>query len=126
MSLTHKAATTLVRRASSAVRQTASAVQQQRRTKADASTSQAVFTSPFTRGSHNQQDTTAIPSFKKYRGGSEAGNKLFSYFMVGGLGGLSALGAKDTVQSASTYHLPPTETQPTRLVVCRELVCMHD
>ena len=104
MSLTHKAATTLVRRASPAVRQTASAVQQQRRTKADASTSQAVFTSPFTRGSHNQQDTTAIPSFKKYRGGSEAGTKLFSSCRVGGLGGLSALGAKETVQSAFITH----------------------
>ena len=106
MSLTHKAATTLVRRAPPTFRQTASVVQQQRRTKADASTSTAVFTSPFTRGQNNQQDTTAIPSFKKYRSGSEAGNKLFSYFMVGGLGGLSALGAKDTVQSAFTTHHP--------------------
>ncbi|KAK4544417.1 hsp70 nucleotide exchange factor fes1 [Oleoguttula mirabilis] len=103
MSLTHKAATSLVRRTTQlpALRQSAAVVQ--RRHKADsnfdASTSHAVFESPFHRGQSGQQDTTVIPSFKKYRGGSEAGNKMFSYFMVGAFGGLTALGAKDTVAS---------------------------
>lgn len=47
------------------------------------------FDSPF--------KTTKIPDFSHYKGGSEAGNKVFGYFMVGALGGLSALGAKNTV-----------------------------
>merc|ERR1712157_99579 len=73
---------------------------QQTRTRADASTTtNASFKSPFHRGESSHQDTTVIPSFKKYRAGSEASNKMFSYFMVGAFGGLSALGAKDTVQN---------------------------
>ncbi|KAK3073579.1 ubiquinol--cytochrome-c reductase catalytic subunit rip1 [Teratosphaeriaceae sp. CCFEE 6253] len=103
MSLTHKAAASLVRHTArqqlSAVRQTAAVAQQQQRTLADASTSHAVFNSPYTRGKSDRPDTTVIPSFKKYRAGNEQGNKVFQYFMVGALGGISALGAKDTVQS---------------------------
>ena len=75
----------------------------QKRSKADspsdASISHAEYHSPFHRGLHNHQDTTVIPSFGKYKSsGSETGNKMFQYFMVGAFGGLSALGAKDTVQ----------------------------
>jgi len=77
-----------------------SAAAMQKRNRADASTSHANFTSPFHRGKGNAQDTTVIPSWKGYQGGSETTNKVFQYFMVGAFGGLSALGAKDTVQSA--------------------------
>lgn len=116
MSLTHKAAASLVRRSTQlpALRQSAAVVQRRNLADSnyDASTSHAVFESPFHRGKSSHQDTTVIPSFKKYRAGSESGNKLFSYFMVGAFGGLSALGAKDTVSSAfmtttskSTGHL---------------------
>lgn len=103
MSLPSKqAATSLVRHAAaSSVRQPAlrsSAAVVQKRNRADASTSHANWTSPFSRGSGNRQDTTAIPSFAKYRGGSETGNKMFQYFMVGALGGVTAVGAKNTVQ----------------------------
>jgi ubiquinol-cytochrome c reductase iron-sulfur subunit len=69
------------------------AVQQQKRTRAD--------DSPFTRGTSGKKDTTVIPSFKKYRSGNETSNKVFQYFMVGAFGGLSALGAKNTVQGRS-------------------------
>lgn len=106
MSVTQKAAANLVRHTARqqvpALRQ--SAAIQQTRTRADASTTtNASFKSPFHRGESSHQDTTVIPSFKKYRAGSEASNKMFSYFMVGAFGGLSALGAKDTVQSMSLY-----------------------
>ena len=107
MSITHKAAASLVRHTARqqlpAVRQTAAVVQQQQRTRADASTSavtsHANFHSPYHRGKGDKPDTTVIPSFKKYRAGNEQGNKVFQYFMIGALGGLSAMGAKDTVQS---------------------------
>lgn len=108
MSLTSKAAANLIRVTSRsttpALRHSAAIVQKRNRADSsyDASTSHAQFTSPFHRGSSDTQDTTVIPSFKKYRGGSETGNKVFQYFMVGAFGGLSALGAKDTVQSMST------------------------
>lgn len=43
--------------------------------------------------------TEKIPSFGHYKAsGGETGNKVFSYFMVGTFGALSALGAKATVQ----------------------------
>merc|ERR1711939_1104388 len=85
MSVTQKAAANLVRHTA---RQQVPALRQS-----------AAIKSPFHRGESSHQDTTVIPSFKKYRGGSEASNKMFSYFMVGAFGGLSALGAKDTVQN---------------------------
>ena len=113
MSLSSRAAASLARQATrqqaTAVR--CAAVTVQKRNLGDASTSHANFTSPFTRGTSGQQDTTAIPSFKGYRSGSETGNKVFQYFMVGTLGGLSAMGAKDTVQSAcALLPLRPTST----------------
>jgi len=85
-----------------AVRSAPLGAQQQKRTRADASTSHAEFNSPFTRGTSGKKDTTVIPSFKKYRSGNETSNKVFQYFMVGAFGGLSALGAKNTVQGRST------------------------
>jgi len=101
MSVSSKAATALARQATRqpVLRSAAPVAVQQHRTLADASTSHAHFTSPFTRGKEGAQDTTVIPSFKKYRAGSETGNKVFQYFMVGTLGGISALGAKDTVSN---------------------------
>lgn len=113
MSLTSKAAASLVRhsapRQSPALRASAAVVQRRNRADSsyDASTSHAEFNSPFHRGTHNTKDSTVIPSFKKYRGGSETANKVFQYFMVGAFGGLTALGAKDTVQSE---RLPSTNT----------------
>ncbi|KAK0942304.1 Cytochrome b-c1 complex subunit Rieske, mitochondrial [Friedmanniomyces endolithicus] len=105
MSLSHKAAASFVRHTARrqqlpAVRQTAALAQQQQRTYADGSNvSHAVFNSPFHRGKGDRPDTTVIPSFKKYRSGNEQGNKVFQYFMIGSLGGISAMGAKDTVQN---------------------------
>lgn len=82
-----------------ALRSSAAVMQRRNRADAtDASTSHADYVSPFHRGTHNSQDTTIIPDFKKYRAGGETGNKVFSYFMVGVYGGLAALGAKNTVQ----------------------------
>ena len=104
MSLHTKVATGLVRYTTRqqlpALRSSASSVQ--RGDRADASTSHATFTSPFHRGDSNAQDTTVIPSFGKYRGGGETGNKMFQYFMVGAFGGISALGAKNTVQGKNS------------------------
>lgn len=86
-----------------------SAVSMQKRTRADASLPQASqsgahFKSPFNRGGQKEhKDTTAIPNWGKYKKGGETSNKVFQYFMVGAFGGLSALGAKDTVQSMSNY-----------------------
>lgn len=49
------------------------------------------------------RETTQIPDFSKYRSSSSEGsNKLFSYFMVGTMGALSAAAAKATVQGM--YH----------------------
>lgn len=106
MSLSSKAATGLVRHTATrqqlpALRSSAAAIQ--KRNRADASTSQAQFTSPFSRGGSNRQDTTVIPSFAKYRGGSETGNKMFQYFMVGAFGGVTAVGAKNTVQGELSH-----------------------
>jgi ubiquinol-cytochrome c reductase iron-sulfur subunit len=100
MSLSSKATTSLVRHTARQTLPTlrCSAAAVQRRNRADASTSHAEFTSPYHRGLNNEQDTTVIPSFGKYRSsGSETSNKMFQYFMVGAFGGLSALGAKNTV-----------------------------
>lgn len=115
MSLPSKVATSLVRHSARqqvpSLRQSAAIVQKRAASDYDASTSHAAFTSPFHRGQGNQQDTTVIPSFKKYRAGNETGNKVFQYFMVGAFGGLSALGAKDTVQSAYRHPLEGSITQ---------------
>ncbi|KAI9874418.1 MAG: hsp70 nucleotide exchange factor fes1 [Pleopsidium flavum] len=55
------------------------------------------FDSPFRGGEGG--NTTKIPSFKNYMAkGGETSNKVFSYFMVGTLGALTAAGAKATVQ----------------------------
>jgi hypothetical protein len=45
---------------------------------------------------------SSIPDFGKYMSKKgEGNNKLFSYFMVGTMGALSAAGAKSTVQGMS-------------------------
>ena len=102
MALTSKAATSLVRytarQTSPALRCSAAAVQ--KRNRADASTSHAEFQSPFHRGTSDRRDSHVIPNFGKYKAGSENTNKMFQYFMVGAFGGLTALGAKNTVQGA--------------------------
>lgn len=107
MSVSSRAASSLARHATRqtlpAVRSSAVAVQTRSYADGggmgDASTSHAVFKSPFTRGTGNTQDTTVIPSFNRYRSGSsESGNRVFQYFMVGAFGGITAMGAKNTVQ----------------------------
>lgn len=55
----------------------------------------ASYTSPF-KGSSK---ANKIPDFSNYMSkGGEGKNKLFSYFMVGTMGALTAAGAKSTVQ----------------------------
>lgn len=50
------------------------------------------------------RETTQIPDFSKYKTkSSESSNKLFSYFMVGTMGALSAAAAKATVQGMKWY-----------------------
>ncbi|KAL0256407.1 Cytochrome b-c1 complex subunit Rieske, mitochondrial [Diplodia seriata] len=59
--------------------------------------SSASFENPF----KGAQKTTSIPTtaWKKYRSSSgETGNRVIQYFMVGSMGALSAMGAKNTVQ----------------------------
>ena len=55
------------------------------------------YASPFANKEDNP--TTKIPSFAKYMSKKrETSNKTFQYFMVGGMGLLTAAGAKATVQ----------------------------
>ncbi|KAK2776943.1 hsp70 nucleotide exchange factor fes1 [Onygenales sp. PD_12] len=93
-------ASSLVRAASrqqlSAVRAAATTVPacQQRRGRASTSS----FDSPFGQ-SQESSSTLKIPSFKKYASsGSETSNRVFSYFMAGSMGLMTAVGAKATVQ----------------------------
>ncbi|MCJ1440934.1 MAG: hsp70 nucleotide exchange factor fes1 [Stictis urceolatum] len=63
----------------------------QRRGRADA---KASFDSPF-----KNNETTKIPNFGNYKSkSSETSNRVFGYLMAGTMGGLSAMGAKATVQ----------------------------
>ena len=52
-----------------------------------------IFKSPF----HGTHKATEVPDFGEYKAGSEANNRLFSYFMVGTMGALTAAGMKSTV-----------------------------
>ena len=53
------------------------------------------YESPF----KGESASTKVPDFSKYMSkGSGSTNALFSYFMVGTLGAISAAGAKSTVQ----------------------------
>jgi ubiquinol-cytochrome c reductase iron-sulfur subunit len=71
----------------------ASCASSQSRSISDAPTSS--FDSPFKGGA----SSTKIPSFAAYRNKSgETNTKVFSYFMVGTMGALASLGAKNTVQ----------------------------
>ncbi|OAA60808.1 ubiquinol-cytochrome c reductase iron-sulfur subunit [Cordyceps fumosorosea ARSEF 2679] len=55
----------------------------------------ASYSSPF----KGQSKASQIPDFGKYMSAKpEGNNKLFSYFMVGAIGALTAAGAKSTVQ----------------------------
>ncbi|RFU31019.1 hypothetical protein B7463_g5299, partial [Scytalidium lignicola] len=56
------------------------------------------FDSPF-RGLGSETQTNKIPDFSHYRSSSSGNrNQMFSYFMVGTMGALTAAGAKATVQ----------------------------
>lgn len=86
------------------------APQQQQQTRSKASATGAeydrqtpAFASPF-KSASEKNDTTKIPSFANYmskRG--ETSNKTFQYFMVGGMGLLTAAGAKATVQGMFSW-----------------------
>ncbi|KAK4465780.1 putative mitochondrial precursor of cytochrome b-c1 complex subunit Rieske [Cladorrhinum samala] len=56
--------------------------------------SSSTFSSPF----KGESKSTKVPDFSKYIAGKSSGNALFSYFMVGTLGAISAAGAKSTIQ----------------------------
>lgn len=57
----------------------------------------STFESPF-----KGEQRTKVPDFSKYMAkGSGSTNALFSYFMVGTLGAISAAGAKSTIQGES-------------------------
>ncbi|KKZ60113.1 ubiquinol-cytochrome c reductase iron-sulfur subunit [[Emmonsia] crescens] len=73
---------------------------QQRRGRATSSSTSTTssFDSPFGQ-SKESASTLKIPSFKKYASKSgESSNKVFSYFMAGSMGLVTAVGAKATVQ----------------------------
>ncbi len=66
------------------------------------------YSSPFKGETKGSQ----IPDFGKYMSAkSENSNKVFSYFMVGAIGALTAAGAKSTVQGKK-FH------QPERRMTC--------
>jgi hypothetical protein len=70
----------------------------------------ADYQSPFVGATAHR--TTKIPDFSKYRvpAGTARKNQVFSYFMVGTLGALSAAGAKATVQGEDLYPPHPYTT----------------
>ncbi len=81
-----------------ALRTSCLAMQKRYQSEASATSS---FDSPF-RGASSGR-TTKIPSFSEYKSKTgEVGNKVFQYFMVGSFGALAAMGAKATVQGASS------------------------
>lgn len=62
----------------------------------------ASYTSPF----KGESKGSKIPDFSKYMSKSnETTNKLFSYFMVGTIGAITAAGAKSTVQGGLASRL---------------------
>lgn len=64
----------------------------------------ASYTSPF-KGGESKGNT--IPDFGKYMSkNGEGANKVFSYFMVGAMGAITAAGAKSTVQGTCVGARP--------------------
>lgn len=69
----------------------------------DGATAWTSYSSPF-KGSETKAGN--IPDFGKYVSGNNGdSNKLFQYFMVGGLGAITAAGAKSTVQGGFSLNL---------------------
>lgn len=67
----------------------------------DSATTWTSYSSPF-KGSETKGGQ--VPDFGKYTSGNNEGkNKLFQYFMVGGMGAITAAGAKSTVQGGFIY-----------------------
>lgn len=87
------------------LRPATTAVTMQKRYRADGAPSasaDADFESPWTRSGGTMRDTTQVPDFSKYRSAKEEiTNRVFQYFMVGTMGALTAMGAKNTVQGMS-------------------------
>lgn len=72
---------------------------QQRRGRTSEASPSSSFDSPFGRSQESSPSSLKIPSFGKYASkGGETPNKVFSYFMAGSMGLISAVGAKATVQ----------------------------
>lgn len=64
----------------------------------------STYESPF----RGESKSTRMPDFSKYMSkGSGGQNALFSYFMVGTLGAISAAGAKSTIQGELFFSFPP-------------------
>ncbi|EAQ87583.1 hypothetical protein CHGG_04202 [Chaetomium globosum CBS 148.51] len=71
----------------------------------DSSSSSSSYQSPF-----KGESKTNVPDFSKYMSkGSGSTNALFSYFMVGTLGAISAAGAKSTIQPRCFGPWPKVE-----------------
>lgn len=89
---------------------TALAVQNRTVTSATAS-----FESPFKGGSASRTTDIPVAKWKKYRNsGGETGQKVFQYFMVGTMGAISAMGAKNTVQGGYFGSSRRIEVQQTK------------
>ncbi|KAL1955511.1 hypothetical protein VTO42DRAFT_8465 [Malbranchea cinnamomea] len=94
--LSTSAATSLVRACSRVPRTVPVVAFSQQRAKSSDAAASTSFDSPF---ASESPSTLKIPSFKKYASGrSGTSNKVFSYFMAGSMGLVSAVGAKATVQ----------------------------
>lgn len=62
------------------------------------SSSDTTWSSPF----KGEPQTTRVPDFSKYMArNSASSNKVFSYFMVGTMGAITAAGAKSTITGES-------------------------
>ncbi|KAF2866356.1 cytochrome b-c1 complex subunit Rieske, mitochondrial precursor [Massariosphaeria phaeospora] len=75
------------------------ATQTQTQTRDISNVSQATGSSSFDSPFKGAGSTTKVPSFAAYRNkGGEQGPRIFQYFMVGTMGAIASLGAKNTVQ----------------------------
>lgn len=86
------------------------AVTQQRRARTSEAAPTSSFDSPFG-GSHGGASSASakMPSFGKYASNRKGhSNQVFSYFMAGGMGLISAVGAKATVQGTFFPCIFPT------------------
>lgn len=80
----------------------------------DGSGTSSTYSSPF----RGESSGSKVPDFGKYMSkGGEGSNKLFSYFMVGAMGALTAAGAKSTVQGMLAWMPLPEGVVAARLLI---------